>query len=311
MTQPRTAKPEEGLAGPDIYRAMYEASAPSVFTDRHARIHLVNEAVEELFGIPAERLIGKNVLELFSTRRGDEDRETIPALLKREGRITEHRTYIMRPDGERRAVSLTVRLVMQRGRAVGAIGTINDVTRLVHENYTDELTGLGNRRAFDTALVGEVRRAMDDGTPLGLLWVDHDRFKEKNKAHGYRHCDMFLRQSAKLLEDLVPTTLRFYPRVFRWGGDEMPVLVTGNNVHACQMLAADILVGIRDIRIPGGRGLAEDIRGTASIGIAMLEDVSEGTPEERALILTDRAGRALFQAKDRGRDMAVLWQPGF
>ncbi|TAK05108.1 diguanylate cyclase [Patescibacteria group bacterium] len=295
----------------EVYELLWMQSPDAqIFTDAKARIQVLNPAVSKLFGLPEGELKGKNVLRLFSNRRGDPDRRTIPAMLEKHGELDDYETYVVRPDGMRLAVSLNVqRVVDDRKRLAGYLGTVRDVTKYVQKIYADPLTGLGNRRAFDAALRGEVNRALGDRKPLGLLWVDLDKFKIRNKQFGYEACDDFLRVLARTLTEIVPPLNPFYPRVFRWGGDEEPILINDTET-ICLTIAQEIVEDVRTLRLPGQAG-SGDLTTTASIGIAMLSDVEpRGTPEAIARELARKAGRAVFAAKDRGRDRIYRWESG-
>ncbi|HEY7632345.1 MAG TPA: GGDEF domain-containing protein, partial [Thermoleophilaceae bacterium] len=84
----------------------------------------------------------------------------------------------------------------------------------------DSLTGLGNRRAFDEALIAEIARARRVGAPLSLLLADLNDFKEINDAHGHLAGDDCLRQVAATFRDEV----RVHDHCFRWGGDEFAAI---------------------------------------------------------------------------------------
>lgn len=310
-TSRSSADGEEGavIQPQEVYQQLWNQSPDAqIFTDAKARILQLNPAASKLFGIPEGELKGKNVLQLFSNRRGDPDRRTIPAMLERQGELLKYETYVVRPDGMRLAVSLNVqRVVDERKRFVGYLGTVRDVTEYITKIYTDPLTGLGNHRAFDAALRGEVNRALVERKPLGLLWVDLDNFKVRNKQYGYEACDEYLKTLAKMLAEIVPPLNPFYPRVFRWGGDEEPILLNDPEM-VCTTVAQEIVEDVRTLRLPGYAGSGV-LTGTASIGVAMLSDIEpRGTPESIARELARKAGRAVFAAKDRGRDQVARWE---
>lgn len=294
----------------DVYGLLWKHNPDAaIFTNAKARIQVVNPAVAKLFGISEEELKDKNVLHLFSNRRGDPDRRTIPAMLEKHGELTDYETYVVRPNGMRLAVALNVKRVDdEHKRTAGYLGTVRNVTSYVQKIYSDPLTGLGNRRAFDSALRGEVNRALVEHKPLGLLWVDLDKFKVRNKMHGYDACDEYLRVLARALQEIVPPLNPFYPRVFRWGGDEEPILLNDPEM-TCLEVAQEIVEDVRSLSIPCNGG-SEHLTTTASVGIAMLSDIEpHGTPETIARELARKAGRAVFAAKDRGRDRVYRWEP--
>src|SRR3954454_22308131 len=86
----------------------------------------------------------------------------------------------------------------------------------------DALTGLGNRRAFDESLDGELARSRRAGTPLSLIVADLNGFKEINDRHGHVLGDECLRQAGSALREAV----RRPDLCFRWGGDEFSVVLT-------------------------------------------------------------------------------------
>ncbi|MDX2176204.1 MAG: diguanylate cyclase [Candidatus Sumerlaeia bacterium] len=104
----------------------------------------------------------------------------------------------------------------------------------------DPLTGLGNRRAFDSALRREVARAQRHLTPITILMVDIDRFKELNDLHGHLVGDDVLRQTAGLLTKVV----REMDFVARFGGDEFVVLMPGAEEAAGRAIRNRILAEI-------------------------------------------------------------------
>ncbi len=94
-------------------------------------------------------------------------------------------------------------------------------TQLTHENATDALTGIANRRAFELRLEAELARRERDGTTLALAMIDVDLFKAYNDGFGHLAGDEALRQIATVLAN----TLRSYDFVARYGGEEFAVLL--------------------------------------------------------------------------------------
>lgn len=87
---------------------------------------------------------------------------------------------------------------------------------------TDELTGCHNRRFFHEIIGREMQRRRRYDTPLSLLFVDIDQFKEVNDTLGHEAGDQLIRQVARFLE----RNVRQADHVFRWGGDEFLVLLS-------------------------------------------------------------------------------------
>jgi diguanylate cyclase (GGDEF)-like protein len=146
----------------------------------------------------------------------------------------------------------------------------------------DELTGLGNRRAFDEALEREVSRADRAGAPLALLLVDIDDFKTVNDDYGHPTGDECLRGVA----DALRLTVRAHDHCFRWGGDEFAVLLPETSSEGagevCWRLAETVLAA----------GIGPDKRRIdVTCGVACLPDATSGAE------LVGRADMALLRAK--------------
>lgn len=91
------------------------------------------------------------------------------------------------------------------------------------EARVDELTTIGNRRAFEEALKDEISRADRMGTPLSMAMGDIEHFKRVNDEFGHLEGDRCLHGIAQAME----SELRAPDRVFRWGGDEFALLLPG------------------------------------------------------------------------------------
>ncbi len=152
---------------------------------------------------------------------------------------------------------------------------------------TDGLTGLGNRRLFDTRLQKEIERGRSTGEPVGLLMVDLDHFKSLNDRYGHQTGDEVLRQTAQVLADHAVDGVL----AARYGGEEFAMVLVG--------AAA---------RLPAATAIAESIRRelwtadtvvpvTASIGVAVT-----GPELNDVRTLISAADAALYEAKARGRD---------
>jgi diguanylate cyclase (GGDEF)-like protein len=117
----------------------------------------------------------------------------------------------------------------------------------------DPLTGLGNRRAFDEALAGELEQARPAGTRLRVIVADLDGFKRINDDYGHMAGDDCLRQVA----DTMRATLRPGDRCFRWGGDEFVTLVADGAAGNAAGMAARLEHAIANsCRGPDGRPLS-------------------------------------------------------
>ena len=104
----------------------------------------------------------------------------------------------------------------------------------------DALTGLGNRRALDEALVAQVALAARAGRPLSALVGDLDNFKQINDRFGHHGGDRILEHVAAVMRDVVRTP----DSCFRWGGDEFVILLPEAGLVEAEEVAARVAVAI-------------------------------------------------------------------
>ena len=148
---------------------------------------------------------------------------------------------------------------------------------------TDELTGIPNRRAWEEQFRREVANASRDGSNLCVAMLDLDWFKDYNDRHGHRAGDELLVETARAWSG----HLRAGDLLARHGGEEFALLL-----RSCDTLeAANLVERIRE---------ATPLARTVSAGLATWDG------EETADQLLDRADSALYYAKARGRNRAVL-----
>lgn len=159
---------------------------------------------------------------------------------------------------------------------------------------TDALTGLPNRRHFDTALELSRAACRRGGTPLGLLLMDVDQFKRFNDRYGHQAGDDCLRLVATAIDS---TVRRDSDSVARYGGEEFAVICSGTDLTGVERLAEDILRAVRTCAIPHETSNVCEVV-TISIGGASLDPNSDLSLDD----LIGIADQALYAAKEGGRD---------
>jgi diguanylate cyclase (GGDEF)-like protein len=169
---------------------------------------------------------------------------------------------------------------------------------------TDSLTGLYNRRFFEEHLRLETIRAGRRNRPLGLLILDVDRFKSVNDRHGHPAGDVVLRQ----VSDRLRATARSYDLVSRYGGEEFAVLAPDMPREALFALAERLRTAVSGEPIVVHDGLSLAV--TVSIGVAGCDSDDPGHVTGNAVErLVRSADRALYRAKETGRDRCVMARP--
>lgn len=159
----------------------------------------------------------------------------------------------------------------------------------------DALTGIPNRRAFDTALGNEWRRITRSGGTLSLLLIDIDHFKDFNDGHGHLAGDECLRLVATLLAAAVRRAGDFVARI---GGEEFGVVLPDTPADAAERLANDLCERVRFERF-NHAGSRDSAHLTVSVGLASARPTTGASPAE----LYAEADAALYRAKRAGRDV--------
>lgn len=163
----------------------------------------------------------------------------------------------------------------------------------------DALTGLYNRWFVIEKIESEMNRSLRHGSPMSLLMLDVDHFKRVNDTWGHGAGDQVLQGIGKLLRD----SCRVYDVPGRYGGEEFCIVLPETRPGNTTVVAERIRSRLEATALPCG---AASIAVTASIGIAGL-DVSEGSELLSPSALIDRADRALYSAKNRGRNRVEMW----
>ena len=160
-------------------------------------------------------------------------------------------------------------------------------------SLTDQLTGIPNRRSFEAQLNTEWGRAMRERTPISILIIDVDEFKNYNDTYGHQQGDVALQSFAKVFAEIFKRHGDF---AARWGGEEFVALLTNTDAVGAIKVAEQIRQLAEDMVIPCLNGLAEKI--TVSIGVNTRTDESNCTVEE----FISGADEALYAAKNKGRN---------
>lgn len=165
-------------------------------------------------------------------------------------------------------------------------------------SISDGLTGLFNHRHIHQLLEDEYERANRTGDPLTVAMFDLDRFKSVNDTYGHPAGDRVLRGFADILRD----TAREIDRLGRYGGEEFMVILPETGVGDGRVFVERVRREVA--RMPFDVGREEPIHMTTSAGLATYPSGGVHACEE----LISRADRALYAAKEAGRNRVVCYE---
>lgn len=175
--------------------------------------------------------------------------------------------------------------------------TLRDKLQSLHvEAFTDQLTAVNNRRAFDKKLDELFNHFYEKGKIFSLLIIDIDHFKKFNDMHGHAVGDRVLKYVAGIMKGAIKGD----DMLARYGGEEFTILLPETNYDAAIAVANNVRLKIMDKNLvdkhENGKSLGHI---TVSIGVA----VSDTNDDDESII--ERADKSLYLAKDRGRNLVV------
>lgn len=293
------------------FRLLAEHSSDLILAvDTNLAIHYASPASAALLGAPPDALVGHTVAELLAPEERASflarhfvraaQRGSAPDLfqaLRRDGstRWVEARVTSLPPGNGLGDYLVTLRDAERRRRTEEQLGQMN--AELSTLASTDALTGLPNRRIFDSTLHKEWYRALRDGTPVALMMVDIDRFKHLNDLYGHQAGDAFLARVAHVVRDNVR---RAGDLIARYGGEEFAIVLPGTGTAGAVEIAEHIraAVAAADMGkvVPGAPPVTVSIGIAAAVPMAGLGSAG----------LVHSADAALYQAKRNGRNRVEI-----
>lgn len=272
------------------------------------RLLYVSPACVRITGWSAEELLDTSALAGIHADDMERVEQAISAL--KNGEAEEARFVYRQRHRDKGDIwaeaALHVTLASDSGAVDGVVAVVRDMTeqkdlqdKLASLASTDGLTGLANRRTFDERLAEEWARAKRDGTQLSLLLIDVDHFKKFNDHYGHLAGDGCLRALGRILSTHArrPADL-----AARYGGEEFAVLLPNTGADGCAEVGEAIRQALHDLAMLHAQNPPSRLV-TASVGAATSLP-SQATTDCSTLVAA--ADRALYAAKDSGRDRLVM-----
>lgn len=183
-------------------------------------------------------------------------------------------------------------------RLMHFVSHVSDQLKTANEELSemarlDPLTGLFNRRYFDQTLNTEIARAHRYPNPLTLIILDIDHFKRVNDNYGHPAGDRLLISTTHIIHKQLPNTCVFA----RFGGEEFVILLPETAKSEASALAEQIRATVKSQTSDQQTAFLPAI--TVSLGVVEL------TASDDSKTFVDRADKALYQAKQNGRDQVI------
>lgn len=279
-----------------------------VTTEVDGTVRFLNDVGEQLTGWTGEQAAGVPVGTVVPlVLEADGAPLESPALrclrLRQAIGVSSHNQLVTR-DGHRIAVEDSAAPIRARdGTILGAVMVFRDVSHARHLAHQanwqaahDALTGLINRRAFETAVAEALRNAKEDGHRHALLFMDLDRFKIVNDSCGHGAGDVLLQTLARLLQQ----HMRESDVLARLGGDELGVLLSFCPLPGALRRAEEIRQAVRDFRF-----LWSDRAFELGISIGLVEIDADSKSMSELMIAADKA---CYLAKEQGRNRVHVYR---
>lgn len=278
--------------------------APIFCKDAQGIYSKCNSSFEKYLGLSQDKIVGRAVYDVAPHElarvyhKADLD-------LMQEGGTQVYETSVLHADGTTHDVMFHKAVYSDSsGKLGGLIGVMLDISerknlerKLKTLASLDALTGLPNRREFETQFSLAIARAERASSQLALFFIDLDWFKEVNDKFGHSAGDCVLKNVAERIQRL----LRKSDMAARYGGDEFAVILEGDVTRENTVLVAEKLLATlaEPYLFPDG----SEATISASIGIVFAPD--DGDNLEALFTLADTA---MYNAKGRGRNEYVVAQ---
>ena len=178
-------------------------------------------------------------------------------------------------------------------RSVAAVSALQeDFENMRKEALTDSLTGLSNRKYFDQEIITVDGQSIDSGMPYCLILMDIDFFKKFNDNFGHQVGDQVLRLVGKTLNDNV----KGQDITARYGGEEFAILLPRTELNGAMRLADKLREEVQSKELVNRKSGKKMGKITVSGGVA------QSVPGQTIDDLIERADKALYQAKENGRN---------
>jgi diguanylate cyclase (GGDEF)-like protein/PAS domain S-box-containing protein len=275
-----------------------------ISTDAEGRLNYMNPVAERLTGCTTAETQGSPLNAMFNLIdevTGEANDRLIDQSLC-DGVAIDHQRLV-RPDSSSVAVSIVGAPLHSDGKIAGAVLVLHDMTRerefvaqLSWQASHDALTGLANRREFESCLEHTLDGLLHQRAEHSLMFLDLDQFKIVNDTCGHAAGDQLLKQTSYLLAGQVGTEAI----LARLGGDEFGVLLRNSDAESANRIAERLRLVVQELSFVWD-GCAFNI----SVSIGLVHVTETDTVEETL----KAADMACYMAKEKGRNRVQVYCP--
>lgn len=272
---------------------------PIAYVDKNFLYQTVNEATLKIYKKTKEEMIGRHAKEILG--KEDFKKKLKPYIEKcLKGKKVYQQDWFYFPDDQRRYMYRSYYPLFAKDKVVsGVVVNDIDVTKMKEMeeqlkllSQTDQLTQIFNRVRFHDAMIHEINRVMRYETDLSIIMFDIDHFKRINDTYGHDIGDEILVAISNLVKNYVRETDIFA----RWGGEEFMILLPHTSLQNSSKLAERI----RAVMEKNNFKTVGTV--TSSFG------VTNFVRNENSEIFIKRVDRALYKAKQKGRNRVIVAQ---
>ena len=281
-----------------------------ISTDAHGCIDYLNAVAETLTGWSIAEARGRPIADVLNlideVTREPIENPLLRALGRRDAASPVDHSVLITQGAQEVAIQESAAPICDRhGAVIGAVTVFHDVTRerrltraLSYQASHDALTGLINRREFDTRLQRAVLSAQARTATHALLYVDLDQFKVVNDTCGHQAGDRLLRDVTGLLQ----TRVRSADTLARLGGDEFGILLENCTLDQATRIAESVRQSLHEYRFVWG---TSTLTVGASVGVVEIK-----SDTEKVASVMSAADIACYAAKEGGRNRIHVYEAG-
>jgi len=275
--------------------------------DEHFRITFANKNMASMLGYKVGEMIGRSYVSFFPKSHLDvyNRQESI----RKKGDDSVYECCLLRKDGQKHWFLVSAKAIINDfGKFEGSFAMLTDINerkemellleesnrRLTELSNTDSLTGIANRRCFDTTLEHEYYRLRRSNSKLSVILFDVDHFKEYNDYYGHVMGDDCLRQLGGILTSCINRSVDL---AARYGGEEFACILPDTDLNGAVKTAEKIRQKIQDLKIEHKKSSVSDFV-TASFGVTTVQYSEEISPKK----IIGMADKLLYKAKVSGRN---------